>query len=577
MKKIIMRRPVIASDLTNEIHPLLQRIYSGRGIQSVQELEKGLEKLEPFQLLTNIHSAVACLVNALQEKQHIMIVGDFDADGATSTALAVDCLRKMGAARVSYLVPNRFQFGYGLTPEIVDVAEKSSPNLIVTVDNGISSLEGVIRANDYGIKVIITDHHLPPSLLPPAEAIVNPNLLNDLFPSKNLAGVGVIFYVMLALRAKLRELSWFEKQSIPEPNLAEFLDLVALGTIADVVPLDKNNRILVHQGLARIKAGKVRPGIRMLLQVAKKSIAKISASDLGFAIAPRLNAAGRLEDMSLGIECLLATKEADAIAMATNLDSLNIERQQIEEGMREQALNILKQLQLQQNLPVGVCLYDPSWHQGISGILASRVKDLLHRPVFVFAPHNDNELKGSGRSIAGLHLKDLLERIATENDGLIKKFGGHAMAAGVSINTEDFPRFAELFSQTVENLLAPEDLQGIIHSDGQLCPTTLNLETALLLQNGGPWGQGFPEPIFDGEFRIVNHRLLKEKHVKFLLSSVDTDFMVDAIAFNLPETKRQFKEDGILHVAYRLDVNEFRGNQTVQLLIDYFDVLDNRS
>lgn len=571
MKKQIKRRVIIAGDLSTEIHPLLQRIYHARGITSMQDLEKGLEKLEPYQQLSNIHQAVTCLIQALNSQEHILIIGDFDADGATSTTLAVQCLRKMGAHKVSYLVPNRFEFGYGLTPEIVDVAAQLNPALIVTVDNGISSWEGVCRANEKGIKVLITDHHLPGGILPQAQAIVNPNLPGDIFPSKNLAGVGVIFYVMLALRAALREQDWFKKQSLTEPNMAEFLDLVALGTVADVVPLDKNNRILVHQGLARIKSGKVRPGIKALLEVAKKTVAKISSTDMGFAVAPRLNAAGRLEDMSLGIECLLATDEAQALVMAQHLDGLNSERQQIEGGMREQAKEILAGLQLQETMPLGICLYDPSWHQGIIGILASRVKDSFHRPVFAFAHHMGNELKGSGRSIPGLHLKDLLERLATENPTLLKKFGGHAMAAGVSIEQENFALFSRLFNDLVANSVHPEDLEGVIHSDGELCAKTLNLETAYLLQNAGPWGQGFPEPLFDGQFRIVNHRILKEKHVKFLLSRLDDELLVDAIAFNLPADKLQFEEDGILHVAYRLDVNDFRGNQSVQLLIDYFD------
>ncbi len=573
MKKKIKRRVFIAGDLSNDIHPLLQRIYHARGIKSMQDLEKGLERLEPYQQLSNIHNAVACLIQALESQEHILIIGDFDADGATSTTLAVQALRKMGAYKVSYLVPNRFEFGYGLTPEIVEVAAQLNPALIVTVDNGISSWEGVCRANEKGIKVLITDHHLPGGILPQAQAIVNPNLPDDIFPSKNLAGVGVIFYVMLALRAALREQGWFSKQALPEPNMAEFLDLVALGTVADVVPLDKNNRILVHQGLARIKSGKVRPGIKALLEVAKKTVTKISSADFGFAVAPRLNAAGRLEDMSLGIECLLAGSEADALEIARRLDALNGERQQIEEGMREQAKEILVSLQLQDTMPLGICLYDSSWHQGIIGILASRVKDSFHRPVFAFAQHSSDELKGSGRSIPGLHLKDLLERLAAENPSLIKKFGGHAMAAGVSIVPENFELFSKLFNDLVADSVQPEDLEGVIHSDGELCAKTLNLETAYLLQNAGPWGQGFPEPIFDGQFKIINHRILKEKHVKFTLSQLDGEMLVDAIAFNLPADKLKFQEDDILHMAYRLDVNDFRGNQSVQLLIDYFDMV----
>lgn len=573
MKKKIVRRDSNQMDSSLGVHPLLQRIYSARGILSMDELEKGLEKLHPFTLLSNIGIAVDCLVAALQAKQHIMVIGDFDADGATSTAVAVKCLRKMGAQQVSFLVPNRFEFGYGLTPEIVEVAATTHPDLIITVDNGISSLEGVAKANERNIKVIITDHHLPGQVLPDAAAIVNPNLPYDQFPSKNLAGVGVIFYVMMALRAKLREQGWFVQHNLAEPNMADCLDLVALGTVADVVPLDKNNRILVHQGLARIRAGKVSPGIKALLDVAGRSSTKLSAADFGFGVAPRLNAAGRLEDMSLGIECLLAENDDLAFTLALRLDLLNKERQQIEEGMREQALAILSTLNFNQAIPNGICLYDPTWHQGIIGILASRVKDLYYKPTFVFAKHSDTELKASGRSIPGLHLKDVLENIATEHNDLLIKFGGHAMAAGLSLHIDNFERFADIFNQKIAECITNVNTQSLIHSDGELCPTTMNLETAQLLQNAGPWGQGFPEPVFDGQFKIINHKILKEKHVKFLLGSLDQFFTIDAVAFNLEPEKLQFQTDEILHVAYRLDVNEYRGNQTVQLLIDYFDVV----
>lgn len=573
MNKKIVRRNVDNVTFAKELPPLLQRIYSARGVQTQHDLERSLETLAPYHQLSNIHDAVAIFMHALRERHHIMIIGDFDADGATSTALAVNCLQKMGAATVSYLVPNRFEFGYGLTPEIVEVAASSKPQLIITVDNGISSCEGVAQANTLNIDVLITDHHLPGQTLPAAKAIVNPNLPGDLFPSKNLAGVGVIFYVMLALRAALRESGWFIQQGLAEPNMADFLDLVALGTVADVVPLDKNNRILVHQGLNRIKQGKVRPGIKALLNVAKKPITKITAADFGFAVAPRLNAAGRLDDMRLGIECLLAENDEVATAIASQLDLLNMERQHIEEGMREQALNIVANLQLGETMPMGICLHDSTWHQGIIGIVAARVKEQLHRPVFAFAPHSGDEWKGSGRSIPGLHLKDVLEQIATEYPSMIKKFGGHAMAAGMSIAQANLNQFTEVFATTVANLLSADDLQGVIHSDGELCPKTLNLDTAILLQEAGPWGQCFPEPIFDGHFKVVNHKILKDKHIKFLLSSLDEQLFIDAIAFNQPKTKQQLTEEDVVHAAYRLDINEYRGNRSLQLLIDYFDMV----
>ncbi len=575
MKKTIVRRAVSESLLQDNLPPLLQRIYSSRGVKSVAELERNLEKLDPYRLLSNIEQAVACLIEAIKSRQHIMIIGDYDADGATSTALAVRCLTSFGATKVSYLVPNRFEYGYGLTPEIVEVAAYQKPDLLMTVDNGISSHEGVKKAHEKGIKVLITDHHLPGVSLPNADAIVNPNLPDDVFPSKHLAGVGVVFYVMVALRAALREMSWFSQKGMSEPNMAAFLDLVALGTVADLVPLDKNNRILVYQGILRIRAGKTCPGIKALLQIANRKSDQLSAADLGFAVAPRLNAAGRLVDMRIGIECLLSENSQQALHYASQLDSLNKERQQLEASMRDQAIAGLAMIKLEQNLPVGLCLFDESWHQGIIGILASRVKDLLHRPVFAFAYHNEKELKGSGRSIHGLHLKDTLERIATQYPGVLIKFGGHAMAAGVSIAKDDFALFARVFDEAVAASVTNEDLQGIIHSDGELPSHAINSDTVSLLQNAGPWGQGFPEPVFDGIFKIINHRILKDKHMKFLLSSLDQSFKIDAVAFNLDQNKLMLSGNETLHVAYRLDINEYRGRQNVQFIIEYFETLEH--
>lgn len=573
MKKTIQRREASLLESGSHLSPLLQRIYTGRGVRSVAELEYGLDKLLSFQLLSQIDLAVDYLVTALQLKQKILVIGDFDADGATSTTLAVTCLGLM-KAEVAYLVPNRFEFGYGLSPEIVEVAAKMQPQLLLTVDNGISSIEGVAKAQSLNIKVIITDHHLPGDTLPMAQAIVNPNLCGDQFPSKNLAGVGVIFYVMMALRAKLRDINWFNEQQIEEPNMASFLDLVALGTVADVVPLDQNNRILVHQGLLRIRAGRCRPGIKALLAVAGKTENRLSAADLGFGVAPRLNAAGRLVDMSLGIECLLAKDNDEAQRFAQSLDALNKERQQIEQDMQADALTLITHLDDKEHLPLGLCLYDSAWHQGIIGILASRVKERLHRPVFIFASAGDSLLKASGRSISGVHLKDALEQISKENPGLIDKFGGHAMAAGLSMNQKNYELFATLFDAKIGQLASAELLQGIIYSDGNLTAQWLNLETASLLRQAGPWGQHFPEPIFDGQFRVVNRRILKNKHIKFVLESLEDFFMVDAIAFNLDEEKLAIKEDDKVHAAYRLDINDYRGNKNLQLLIDYFDKID---
>jgi single-stranded-DNA-specific exonuclease len=573
MKKRIVRRNYVYFDYLEEQPAFLKRIYAARGIRCNEELDKGLEKLASYQLLSGIEEAVDCLYSALISNSHIMLIGDFDADGATSTALAVSCLRMMGAAKVSFLVPNRFEFGYGLTPEIVEVAAKQDPTLLVTVDNGITSHEGVVKAKELGIQVIITDHHLPASSLPQADAIVDPNLPGDLFPSKNLAGVGVIFYVMMALRAKLRAMNWFEQRGLPEINMASFLDLVAFGTIADVVPLDQTNRILVYQGLARMRAGRVRPGIRALLDVAGRKINQLVATDLGFAVAPRLNAAGRLDDMSLGIACLLSENEQEAMQFAFRLDELNKERQHLEADMREQAIELVANLQLASDLPLGLCLFDYDWHQGIIGIVASRIKEKYHRPVFAFALANENELKGSGRSISGFHLKDALEVIVARYPGLLTKFGGHAMAAGLTLSRNHLEKFTEVFNAVVKEMLPQEALEGIIHSDGELPHAIINIETAETLQKAGPWGQGFPEPIFDGHFKVVKQRLLKDKHLKLVLKSLDDFFVIDAMAFNIDKDRVLITEDDILHIAYKLDINEYRGNRNIQLLIEYFDVV----
>ncbi len=574
MEKVIIRREIKTMPAGSGLDPLLARIFGARGVTSAAELERDLRALLPYQQLGGIEKAVAVLFEALVQKKHILIVGDFDADGATSTSVAVTALRSLGAEKVSFIVPNRFEFGYGLTPEIVEFAAPQNPDVLVTVDNGISSIEGVENAKARGWKVVVTDHHLPGAQLPAADALVNPNCLNDPFPSKAMAGVGVIFYVMLALRAHCREQNWFATHNIAEPNMAELLDLVALGTVADVVPLDHNNRILVHHGLNRIRAGATRPGILALLEIAGRDLAKLTASDLGFTIAPRLNAAGRLADMSKGIACLLSPDRESARALAQELDQLNRERKTIESEMRDQAIQQLNNLHLSKNLPVGLCLFDQSWHQGVIGILASRVKDIHHRPVIAFAAVNPEEIKGSARSVTGVHIRDVLDAIASKNPGLITKFGGHAMAAGMTLPRAHFQDFSTAFDQEVRRHLNENDLQGHILSDGELNSSELNLRTAELLRDAGPWGQGFPEPIFDGIFTVLQQRLLKEKHLKLTLA-LDELTTVDAIAFNVNNEKWPNHRCEKVRLAYRLDVNEWQQRRNLQLMIEHIEAVDS--
>lgn len=569
-KTIVRRSPPQASFQSSPLHPLLQRLYLSRGIQSAHELEQEFEHLLPYASLMGIDAAVACLYEAISNKQAILIVGDFDADGATSTALAVLALRRFAATDVSYLTPNRFRYGYGLTPEIVEEAAKRKPSVIITVDNGISSIEGVNRAGQLGIKVVITDHHLPGAHLPEAAAIVNPNQHGDPFPGKNTAGVGVIFYVMLALRRYLREKEWFLQQQISEPNMAELLDLVALGTVADVVPLDRNNRILVQHGLRRIQAGKARPGIMALLTIANRTPEKLAAGDLGFAVAPRLNAAGRLEDMSLGIECLLSDDASEAMRLALLLDGLNKERKEIEDSMHQHALVFLKDWGKSQNLPLGLCLHDESWHQGVIGILASRIKDRVHRPVIAFASVSPSELKGSARSVPGFHIRNALEAIANRYPHLVQRFGGHAMAAGLSLHPDHFSAFSQAFAEEVAQHLSVDDLQQKIYSDGELTISELNLEIAEMLRSAGPWGQGFPAPVFDNVFSVIEQRILGTQHLKLVLGLGSQVF--DAIAFNINVDKWTQRLQKV-HAVYRLDVNEYRGTRKLQLLIEHLEVV----
>ena len=577
MSNLIQRR-IANPDLVlpASLHPLLRRIYTHRNLKNADELELGLGNLLAPDSLRGLEVATALLLAALQQQQRILIVSDFDTDGATSCVVAIQALRGFGCTQVAYIVPTRFEYGYGLTPEIVELAKTRQPDLIITVDNGISSIEGVAAARQAGIAVLITDHHLPAAATPAANAIVNPNQQGCDFPSKCIAGVGVIFYVMLALRAKLRELDWFSEQGLKQPNLASLLDLVALGTVADVVALDRNNRILVDEGLKRIRAGRACAGIKALLEIARRDARKITASDLGFSVGPRLNAAGRLDDMSTGIECLLADHPGGAYKLALQLDQLNTDRKQIEAGMRDQAFKYLNDLSIEaEALPAALCLFDSDWHQGVVGILASRVKDKYHRPVIAFAAVNDGdggatELKGSARSIKGFHIRDALDAVASRNPGLISKFGGHAMAAGLSLQSDSFEEFQQAFQAEAARMIDPELLQARIFSDGLLEPEYFSLETAAALTWAGPWGQEFPEPLFDGRFNLINHRRVGENHLKLTLSPLTAPQQsLDAIAFNVASDKWPGADVSEIEIAYRLQINEFRGQQTVQLMVEH--------
>ena len=572
MKRLVRRasNARLALDLEQKVQSaLLARLFAQRGIVDQSEIDFSLGNLLPPDSMKGLTEAANVVASTIVNREKIIIVGDFDADGATSTALMVHCLRAC-EADVDYLVPNRFEFGYGLTPEIVAVAAKMQPALIVTVDNGISSVDGVGAANALGIKTVITDHHLPGDVVPAATAIVNPNQTGCAFPSKALAGVGVSFYLLSAVRKVLRQKSWFEQKQLSEPLLADYLDLVALGTIADVVPFDKNNRVLVNEGIRRMRAGKVRPGIRALLAVSGTNFKKLISRDIAFGVAPRLNAAGRLEDMSIGIECLLSETDAGAVVLAEQLDGINKARRSIEDEMKDQAIEIVKAAvasnsESTKTEKYGVCLYNASWHQGVVGIIASRIKDRVHRPTIAFAKVSDTEIKGSARSIHGLHIRDALDAIATANPGLIDKFGGHAMAAGLSLPLAKFAEFAALFDAEARKGLSKGDLEQQVVSDGEL-GGKFNLSTARKIAEAAPWGQGFPEPVFDGEFEIIDQRILGSRHLKLRL--LKDDELIDAIAFN----HNRLIEERIKRMAYRIDINEYRGLEKVQLIIEAVDL-----
>lgn len=539
------------------VDPLMQRIYAARGVSSAEELDHTLRGLLPVGSLPGLAEAVALVLQHADKR--ITIIGDFDADGATSTALVMRCLREFGIADVDYLVPNRFRFGYGLTPEIVLVAAERSPALLITVDNGVSSVAGVEQAHRCGMKVLVTDHHLPGAELPQADAMINPNLPGSSFASRHLAGVGVAFYLMAALGRELERRGRTGAARIP----ARYLDLVALGTIADVVRLDRNNRILVEQGLQRIRSGQAVPGIAALFNEAGKATRRAVSTDLGFVAGPRLNAAGRLEDMSLGIECLLTDDAATAATMAGVLDGINRERKVIEAKMKAEAFAYVDSMDAGR-LPSCVCLYDEQWHQGVVGLIASRVRERCNRPVIVFARDEDGTLKGSARSIAGVHIRDLLEAISTASPGLIARFGGHAMAAGLSLEAADFPHFAELACASLGRLYPDADFTGTIFTDGVLPPEAMNLAFARQLRDAGPWGAGFPEPLFTGDFRIIEQRVVGESHLKMRVQPARGGGIVDAIAFNQAGPGHR----GTLQLAFRLDVNEYRGVETPQLIVE---------
>jgi single-stranded-DNA-specific exonuclease len=579
-KQIVRRAKVDDNHLPDNIHPLIKQIYASRGIENATELELNVSQLCAVERLKGINLGCQVLHQALIDNKNIAIIGDFDADGATSTALMMEALRLFGSDNYQFIVPNRFLYGYGLTPEIVDIAAEKGAELLITVDNGISCVAGVTKAKSLGLGVIVTDHHLPGMTLPDADAIINPNQVGCNFPSKSLAGVGVAFYFMMAMRKYLREKNWFLDKQLQEPNIAQLLDLVALGTVADVVSLDNNNRILVEQGLKRIRAGVTRPGIQALLEIAGKDQKKIVASDFGFALGPRINAAGRLDDMSYGINCLLAKDLASARVMAADLDDLNKSRREIEQGMQQEAEHVLKSLNFSDdNLPHAISLFQRDWHQGVIGIVAGRLKEKFHRPSIVFAGTSDDissdnhnkstEIKGSARSIPGLHIRDLLEHIDTQHPNIIIKFGGHAMAAGLSIMEDNFVKFQQLFNQYAQQWLSSDDLKGTLSSDGELPTQEMTLGFAQLLRDSGPWGQNFIEPLFDGNFKLIQQRIVGQKHLKLVVEKDGHVF--DAIAFNVDLYRWPDHKAQQVHLAYRLDINEFRGKQTVQFMVEYLE------
>jgi single-stranded-DNA-specific exonuclease len=567
MELVISRRACAAEISDASLHPVLRRAYAARGVRDRNELSLTMDRLMPVGTLEGVDAAVQLIL--AHKDRRILVIGDFDADGATSTALIVRCLRAWGFASVDFLVPNRFEFGYGLTPEIVGLAAERSPTLIVTVDNGISSNAGVAAARERGIQVVVTDHHLPGPTLPDADVIVNPNVPGSRFGSKALAGVGVAFYVMAAVRREMDV-----RGTVVMPPVTDFLDLVALGTVADLVPLDVNNRVLVSQGIRRIRAGRAVAGIRALLAIGNRSVPSVTAADLGFTIGPRLNAAGRLDDMSIGIRCLLADSESEALALATRLDQLNAERREIESRMQVDALAAVSHLrdpgEGRGASRQGVCLFDAGWHQGVVGLVASRIKDRIRRPVIAFALAGDGVLRGSARSVPGIHIRDVLDGIAARHPDLISRFGGHAMAAGLTLEERHLDAFAQAFDEEVTRWRDPSIPANRVETDGELSSDEIALETAQAVREGGPWGQAFPEPCFDGVFAVKNARLVGEKHLKMWVTSGNGERSFDAIAFNFKGSDESPSlPDGDVRLVYRLDINEYKGERRLQLLVDH--------
>jgi len=570
IKKIIRRKALNDRKLEG-LHPVIERILLARGIKTLEEIDNNINNLLPFSNMLNIEKAAKLLSEGIINQKKILIIGDYDADGATSTALCVKALTHFGSKNVSYLIPNRVIDGYGLTENIVRQALKQNPDIIVTVDNGITSHEGVKLAIESGIEVLITDHHLAGSRIPEATVIVNPNQPGDNFPSKNLAGVGVIFYVIIATRAHLRSIDWFKSNNTKEPNLAQYLDLVALGTVADIVPLDSNNRTLVKLGLDIINSNKASIGVNALCEIVKLNPKVIRSSNLSFALAPRVNAAGRIDDMTIGIECLLSNDYDKAIYYANKLNNINNERKDIEETMKEQAMLALQNLDLdEKNIPYGICLYDPTWHEGVVGILASRVKEKYNRPTVIFTKSNNGALKGSARSIQGINIKDILESVASTNNNLIEKFGGHAMAAGLTLKNSAFDEFNKLFCENIKLNSTPNMFNHEIHTDGELTADEFDLNFAKLLKKYGPWGQSFPEPTFDGNFEVLNSYIVKEKHIKLSLKVEDK--VIDAIMFNAPEESMNVT-DQTIHAVYKLEINNYFDLDKVQLIVDQISVV----
>ena len=573
MTRRVLRRDTATASLpaaAANLHPAVRRVYAARGVRNDEQLDLGLDRLLPVGTLGGVDAAAELLADCHRRGRRVLVIGDFDADGATSTALMLRQMRRLGYTDPAYLVPDRFRYGYGLTPGIVEVAATMRPDLIVTVDNGISSLDGVESANRAGIQVLVTDHHLPGAQLPAAAAIVNPNLPGERFASKSLAGVGVAFYVMAALTRLLRE-----RGAVPAAagvNPADLLDLVALGTVADVVPLDPNNRILVSQGLRRIRAGRCVPGLRALLESAGRSLDAIVAQDLGFAAGPRLNAAGRLEDMLLGIECLLTASTTEAAALATRLGGLNADRREIEARMQAEALAQVDAMvaSLEGAMPAGLALHDPGWHQGVIGLVASRVRERVHRPVVAFAPGDPGWIKGSARSVPGVHVRDVLDAVATRNPGLLEKFGGHAMAAGMTLREERFDEFRSAFADEVARCIDPDLLTGDLHTDGPLLPGEHGVDTALALREAGPWGAGFPEPTFDGRYGVVSARVVGERHLKLRLRA-DSGELVDAIAFRYLDdaAAAPVHADGTVELVFRPDLDNWGGARRMQLVAEW--------